>query len=105
MRSSLIIFSFFVAGVFAGLSGKIPVGYDWDEIGGYALYLLMFLAGVSIGSDRNSWKVLATHNYKIIWVPVIIIIGTLTGAALVALVLPALTLRESLAVGDRKSVV
>ena len=99
MKSSLIIFAFFVAGILAGLSGVIPSGFDWDKIGGYALYILMFLAGSSIGSDRNSWKVLATHNYKIIWVPVTIILGTMVGAALVSLVLPSLTLRESLAVG------
>ncbi len=99
MRSSLIIFSFFVAGVFAGLSGKLPAGYDFDKFGNYALFLLMFLAGVSIGSDKNSWKVLATHNYKIILVPLTIIVGTLAGSALVALVIPTLTLRESLAVG------
>jgi uncharacterized membrane protein YbjE (DUF340 family) len=60
----------------------------------------MFLAGISIGSDRNSWAVLATHNYKIIWVPVTIIVGTMVGSALVALILPSLTLRESLAVGS-----
>lgn len=100
MKSSLIIFSFFVAGVLAGLSGKLPAGFDWDNYGSYALYLLMFLAGVSIGSDRNSWTVLATHNYKIIWVPVTIIIGTMAGSALVVLILPSLTLRESLAVGS-----
>jgi uncharacterized membrane protein YbjE (DUF340 family) len=100
MRSSLIIFSFFVAGVLAGLSGKLPAGLDWDNYGSYALYLLMFLAGISIGSDRNSWTVLATHNYKIIWVPVTIIVGTMVGSALVALILPSLTLRESLAVGS-----
>lgn len=99
MRSSLIIFSFFVAGVLAGLSGKLPSGYDFDKYGSYALYVLMFLAGTSIGSDKNSWKVLATHNYKIIWVPVTIVIGTLLGAALAAAILPTLTLRESLAVG------
>lgn len=100
MKSSLIIFAFFVTGVLAGLSGKLPAGFDWDNWGNLALYLLMFLAGVSIGSDRNSWKVLATHNYKIIWVPVTIIVGTLAGSALVALILPSLTLRESLAVGS-----
>ena len=54
MKSSLIILSFFVVGVLAGLSGKLPAGFDWDKIGSYALFLLMFLAGVSIGSDRNS---------------------------------------------------
>jgi len=99
MRSSLIIFSCFVTGVIAGLSGKIPPEFDFDKASSYALYLLMFLAGVSIGSDSNSWKVIATHNYKIIWVPVTIIIGTMAGASLVALILPSLTLRESLAVG------
>lgn len=99
MRSSLIILSFFVVGVLAGLSGKLPAGFDWDKIGSYALFLLMFLAGISIGSDRNSWKALSTHNYKILLVPLIIIIGTMAGSALVSLILPSLTLRESLAVG------
>jgi uncharacterized membrane protein YbjE (DUF340 family) len=99
MRSSLIIFSFFCAGVLAGLSGRLPVGFEWDKFGNYALFLLMFLAGVSIGSDRNSWKILANHNYRIIWVPVTIIVGTLAGSAMVAMVLPSLTIRESLAVG------
>ena len=99
MKSSLIIFTFFVAGVLAGISGKLPDGFDWDQIGSLALYLLMFLAGVGIGSDRNSWKVLETHNYRILWVPFIIITGTMFGSALAALILPSLTLRETLAVG------
>jgi uncharacterized membrane protein YbjE (DUF340 family) len=99
MRSSLIIISFFAAGVIIGLSGKLPDGFDFDKFGSYALYLLMFLAGVSIGSDKNSWSVLAKHNYKIIWVPVTIVIGTLAGSALVSLVLPSLTMKESMAVG------
>jgi len=99
MRSSLIFFAFFVSGIFAGLSGLLPQGFDFNKFGSYALYLLMFLAGVSIGSDKNSWKVLASHNYKIIWVPVTIVVGTLAGSALVALILPALTVRETMAVG------
>jgi uncharacterized membrane protein YbjE (DUF340 family) len=99
MRSSLIIIGFFASGVVLGLSGKLPNGFDFDKFGSYALYLLMFLAGLSIGSDKNSWSVLATHNYKIIWVPVTIIIGTLTGSALVSLILPSLTMKESMAVG------
>jgi uncharacterized membrane protein YbjE (DUF340 family) len=99
MRSSLIIISFFAAGVVIGLSGKLPDGFDFDKFGSYALYLLMFLAGLSIGSDKNSWSVLATHNYKIIWVPVTIVLGTLAGSALVSLILPSLTMKESMAVG------
>lgn len=100
MKSSLIIFSFFAAGLLAGLSGILPKGLDWDKFGGWALYLLMILAGISIGSDPLSWKVLTTHNIKVIWVPMVIIAGTLAGSALVALILPSLTLRETLAVGS-----
>jgi uncharacterized membrane protein YbjE (DUF340 family) len=99
MKSSLIIFAFFLAGIFTGLSGLLPVTFDFDTYGNYALFVLMFLAGVSIGSDRQSWSILATHNYKIIWVPVTILLGTMAGSALVALILPSLTLRESMAVG------
>lgn len=99
MRSSLIILGFFVTGVLAGLSGRLPIDFDFDKFGNYALYVLMFLAGISIGSDRNSWIVLASHNYKIIWVPVSIVVGTMGGSALVAAILPSLTLKESLAVG------
>ena len=99
MRRSLIFFAFFVSGIFAGLSGLLPDGFDFNRFGNYALYLLMFLAGVSIGSDKDSWRVLATHNYKIVWVPVSIVVGTMTGSALVAAILPSLTLRETMAVG------
>ncbi len=99
MKSSLIILSFFAVGILAGLSGKFPQGINWDEIGGYTLYILMFLAGVSIGSDSNSWRLLASQNYKIIWVPVTIIAGTMAGSAVVAPMLPSLTLRETMAVG------
>ena len=99
MRSSLIFFAFFISGIFAGLSGLLPQGLDFNKFGGYALYVLMFLAGVSIGSDKDSWRVLATHNYKIIWVPVSIVIGTIIGSALVAAILPSLTVRETMAVG------
>ena len=99
MKSSLIIFTFFLAGIFTGLSGILPVTFDFDKYGTYALFVLMFLAGVSIGSDKQSWSILASHNYKIIWVPVTILVGTMAGSALVAFILPSLTLRESMAVG------
>lgn len=82
-----------------GLSGTLPNGINIDQLGSYALYLLMFLAGVSIGSDKQSWIVLASHNYKIILVPTGVLIGTMAGSAAVAAILPGLTVKESLAVG------
>ncbi|MCE1198869.1 MAG: lysine exporter LysO family protein [Marinilabiliales bacterium] len=100
MKSSLIIFSFFVAGVAFAYSGWLSESVDWERLGGWTLYLLMFLAGVSIGGDKNSWHVLATHNYKVLLIPFTIVLGTLAGSALVASILPSLTLQEGLAVGS-----
>jgi uncharacterized membrane protein YbjE (DUF340 family) len=99
MKSSLIILSFFATGVIVGLTGLFPDSVDWSSYGSYALYVLMFLAGTSIGSDKNSWGVLKNMQFKILLVPITIIIGTLSGAALAAVILPSITLRESLAVG------
>ena len=99
MKGTLIILAFFVVGLFAGVSGKLPeklISADWSS---YALYVLMFLAGVGIGADHKSWQVIRAINIKIFLVPVGIIAGTFIGVAICSLLLPALSLREVLAVG------
>jgi len=99
MKGTLIILTFFAVGVMLGVSGKLPanmISTDWSS---YALYVLMFLAGVGIGADRKSWHVLRAMNIKIFLVPGGIIIGTLGGVTVVSVLLPALQLREVLAVG------
>jgi len=99
MRGTLIILTFFIAGVLLGVSGRIPecaISADWST---YALYMLMFLAGVGIGADRGSWQVIRTINIKILLVPAGIILGTFIGVTVCSLLLPSLELREVLAVG------
>lgn len=99
MKGTLIILAFFATGVLLGASGilsKTMVSADWST---YALYLLMFLAGIGIGADRKSWSVIRSINIKIFLVPAGIITGTFIGVALCSLLLPALSLREVLAVG------
>jgi uncharacterized membrane protein YbjE (DUF340 family) len=99
MKGILIILSFFVVGVALGISGKLPQMLITTEWSNYALYLLMFLAGVGIGADRQSWKVIRAINFKIFLVPAGIMAGTFFGVALCSLLLPSLKLREVLAVG------
>jgi uncharacterized membrane protein YbjE (DUF340 family) len=65
----------------------------------YAVYVLMFLVGISIGADRSSWTVLHDMKIKIFLIPIGIIFGTLAGTAIASLFLPGLMLREVLAVG------
>jgi len=98
MKGLVIIPAFFVLGIVLGLSGQLPasaVHSDWST---YMLYLLMLLAGVGIGADRKSWRVLRAMNIKILLVPTGIIVGTFSGAALFSLIIPSLHLREVLAV-------
>jgi uncharacterized membrane protein YbjE (DUF340 family) len=99
MKNSLIILSFFVTGVLLGISKLLPDLLIQTDFSMYALYILMFLVGISIGADRSSWTVLRTMKIKIFLIPTGIILGTLAGTAIASLFLPALKLREVLAVG------
>ena len=99
MKGTLIILAFFAAGVLLGISGELPktlISADWSM---YALYLLMFLAGIGIGADRKSWSVIRSINVKIFLVPAGIITGTFIGVTICSLLIPTLSLREVLAVG------
>jgi uncharacterized membrane protein YbjE (DUF340 family) len=100
MKNSLIILAFFTAGVLAGLFRMLPDVMLETDFSMYALYVLMFLVGVGIGADRKSWSVLHQMKLKIVMVPVGVILGTLTGAAIVSFLLPGLKLKEVLAVGS-----
>ena len=99
MKGTLIIIAFFVSGIVLGLSGKLPESLISPAISNYTLYLLMFLAGIGIGADRKSWHLIRAINFKIFLVPTGIIIGTFAGVTMSSMLLPALHLREILAVG------
>lgn len=100
MKGSLIIVSFFVAGVLLSRLGWIPTEMVENDFSMYALYALMFLVGMSIGSDTKALKALKEQNLKIVLVPLATILGTLAGSALVSIFLPGRTLWDCLAVGS-----
>lgn len=99
MKNSLIILAFFSIGVLAGVFNLLPDFIVQNDYSMYALYALMFLVGISIGADRNSWKVIKQMNVKILLVPVGVVVGTLGGTALTGLFLSDLSIKESMAVG------
>lgn len=100
MKGSLIIVSFFVIGVLLGRFVELPAFMTADDPTLYALYVLMFLVGISIGSDKKALQALKQQNLKIILVPVATIAGTLIGSALISLVLQGRSLTDCLAVGS-----
>lgn len=99
MKNSLIIVGFFAAGILLSLFSLAPSFVTNNDLSSYALYLLMFLVGASIGADKKAWKILKNARLKIILVPLTVIIGTLAGVALVSVFIKDISLRESLAVG------
>ncbi len=99
MKGSLVILSFFVLGLILGLIRLLPETMLEADFSMYALYVLMFLAGIGIGAGRSSWRVIRETNIKIVLVPVCVIAGSLLGAAAAALLLPGISVKESMAVG------
>lgn len=100
MKSSIIIVSFFVAGVLLGRLVEIPALLIAEEPTLYALYVLMFLVGISIGSDTKALEALKHQNFKIVLVPLATIVGTLAGSALISLAMSGKSLTDCLAVGS-----
>ncbi len=99
MKNSLIILLFFISGVVVGLFHFIPDIMVNNDFSKYALYVLMFLVGISVGSDKSSWKALVQYKLKIFLVPLCVIIGSLSGAALMSIFLPDIKLNQAMAVG------
>lgn len=100
MRGSLIIVSFFVAGLLAARWGLLPDELIENDFSMYALYGLMFLVGMSIGSDTKALTALKGQHLKILLVPLATILGTLAGSALISLVLADRSLTDCLAIGS-----
>ena len=101
MKGSLIIVSFFIAGVLTGFYGWIPADlFSGTDLSYYALCALMFFVGLSVGSDTKTLKSFRSLNPRLMLLPLITIVGTLAGSALVSLLLTQRSLAECLAVGS-----
>lgn len=99
MKGSLTILSFFILGVLLGLFRFVPELLITNDYSQWALYVLMFLVGISIGADPNSLTAIKQLNFKILLVPIVTIAGTTMGVAAVYLFLSSDKFLDLLAVG------
>lgn len=99
MKGSLIILGFFVAGLLLGLYNVVPDILLNEDLTTYALFALMFLVGISIGSDKTAFSILKRINIKIVLVPLLVVIGSLLGAAVVSMFISDISIKEAMAVG------
>lgn len=100
LKGSLIIVGFFVLGTVFGLSRVLPFDIAQTDVSFYALAALMFSVGVSVGSDPQTLKSFRSLNPRLVLLPVMTIAGTLTGSALISLLLTHRSLGDCLAIGS-----
>ncbi len=100
MKGSLIILSFFATGLLLGVFRWFPpqvLSYKFDF---YVLCALMFSVGLSIGNDPNSVKQFRRLNIRLIFLPVMTVLGTFLGVVAVSFFIRNRSLAECLAVGS-----
>lgn len=99
MKASLFIISFFVAGLILGIIFRDTFDFDITRITDYALYSLLFLVGINLGSDPKFMEIIRSIRPRIFLLPLSTIIGTLLGVLVYHLIFGKLEFGESLAVG------
>lgn len=99
LKGSLVIVGFFVLGVLCSLMGIIP-GHVGSRVSFYALCGLMMCVGISVGNDPQTLKNFRSLNPRLVFLPVMTILGTLAGTAVVSLLLTHRSLTDCLAIGS-----
>jgi len=99
MKTSLIIVSFFIAGILLSLYGLIPASIQNYDLSFYALCALMFCVGISVGNDSRIIKSFKQLNPRLFLLPLMTIIGTLAGCYVVSLFLSDRSVTDCMAVG------
>jgi uncharacterized membrane protein YbjE (DUF340 family) len=99
MKASLFIISFFAGGLILGIIFREVLGFDITRLTDYALYALLFLVGINLGSDPKFMEIIRSIRPRIFLLPLSTIIGTLLGVVVYHLIFGKLEFGESLAVG------
>ena len=100
MKGSLIILSFFATGLLLGVFRWFPPEFLNFNFSFYVLCALMFSVGISIGNDPNSLRQFRSLNPRLIFLPLMTILGTWLGVIVVSFFLKERNLTDCLAVGS-----
>jgi uncharacterized membrane protein YbjE (DUF340 family) len=100
MKGSLIILSFFATGLLLGVFQWFPSQILAYNISFYVLCALMFSVGISIGNDPTSVRQFRNLNPRIIFLPLMTILGTFAGVLVVSFFLNDRSAADCLAIGS-----
>jgi len=100
MKGSLIILSFFAAGLLLGVFRVFPPELLRYNASFYVLCALMFSVGISIGNDPASLRQFRNLNPRIVFLPLMTILGTFVGVIAVSFFFKNRSVTDCLAVGS-----
>lgn len=86
MKGSLIIVGFFILGILAGNTGFVPQFVKDSDVSFMALSALLFCVGLGIGMNPNMKSDLRSINSSYALLPVVTVLGSWAGAAVMCLV-------------------
>lgn len=100
MKGTFVIVACFVAGIAASYFLSIP---SWSYSSGFqtaVLALLLFLVGVGIGGEDGLSSIFLNLSPAILFLPFLIVLGSLGGGYLASLFMPNLTSSEGVAIAS-----
>lgn len=100
MKGSVIIVSFFIIGLIIGRADLTSLSIESSNLSFYTLCALMLFVGINIGSDSKILKSFRAINPRLILLPIVTIIGTLIGSAIISIFIEHRSLTDCLAVGS-----
>lgn len=100
MIGSLLIAIVLLGGTLLGYFGLLPaflLENDWSM---WALFLLLFSVGISVGSDKEISSKLRNQSPVLLLIPLVTIIGTLLGVLMVSPFVNGRSVADCMAVGS-----
>lgn len=100
VRTTLSVLVSFLLGVLLGRFHVFSMSISAAEQGTtMILYLLLGIAGFTVGGERTTWKMVRQTRPRIFVLPGFIIVGSLIGSALGSLMLPSMSVRNAMSIG------
>lgn len=100
MKGSLIIVAFFILGIVCGVMHWIPDLSALGNVSFLTLCALLFCVGVTVGNNTAMLKTFRQLDPRLMLLPLMTIVGTLSATAVASLGLPHRGLADCLAIGS-----
>ena len=100
MKGSLIIVAFFILGIVCGVMHWMPDLSALGNVSFLTLCALLFCVGVTVGNNTAMLKTFRQLDPRLMLLPLITIVGTLSATAVASLGLPHRGLTDCLAIGS-----